>query len=45
MADFRNDEYNRADKWSVCGSFCYLDEWCGKAYFEQIPVSHEPFVV
>lgn len=45
MADFRNDEYNKADKWSMCGSFCFLDQWCCKAYFEQIPVSSEPFRV
>ena len=44
-ADTESEERDRADTWSVKGSECYLDGWCDQAYFEQIPVTPEPFPV
>ena len=44
-ADTESEERDRADTWSVKGSECYLDSWCDQAYFEQIPVTPEPFRV
>lgn len=43
--DTRHNERDRADKWRVAGDACYLDGWCDNAYFEQIPVTPEPFPV
>lgn len=44
-ADKKKDDYGRADEWSMCGSFCYLDGWCCERYFEQIPATPDPFPV
>lgn len=44
-ADTESEERDRADTWSVKGSECYLASWCDHAYFEQIPVTPEPFPV
>lgn len=43
--DTESEERERADTWSIKNGACYLDYWCSKAYFEQIPVTSEPFPV
>lgn len=43
--DTEREERERADTWSIKDGYCYLDCWCSKAYFEQNPVTSEPFPV
>lgn len=43
--DTEREERERADTWSIKDGYCYLDGWCEKVYFEQIPVTSEPFPV
>lgn len=43
--DIEHNEREKADVWKMAGGFCYLDCWCSKVYFEQNPVTSEPFPV